>query len=79
MRRAPLRSRIVAGFLLLCFVSCGFLIYSLSTLYRTEPADELAVQVRSCTDSMYHLQYCLGLVPTVPSMYPSLYHSTESP
>jgi hypothetical protein len=78
MRRASLRSMILASILLLCIGSCGFLIYSLSGIYRTTPAKELVILARSCTDSAYHVQYCLGLVPTVPAMYPSLYRSEDT-
>ena len=79
MRRASLRSMILATILLLCISSCGFLIYSLGGIYRTIPANNLVTFARSCTDSVYHVQYCLGLVPTVPAMYPSLYRSDDSP
>lgn len=79
MRRSSVPSMIVAGAIALCIAGCGFLLYSLSGIYRTKQADDLTVYVRSCTDSTYHVQYCLGLVPTVPAMYPSLYRSEDSP
>jgi hypothetical protein len=75
MRRSRLRL-IVAGILVACIASCGWLMYSLSGLYRTTSSDDLRALARSCTDSAYHLRYCLGLVPTVPSIYPSLYQAT---
>jgi hypothetical protein len=79
MHRASLRSKFLAAILLACMGSCGFLLYSLSGIYRTTPASDLVTLARSCTDSVYNVQYCLGLVPTVPSMYPSLYRSESSP
>jgi hypothetical protein len=79
MRRLSLRSMIVVGILLACTGSCGLLIYSLSGLYQTTATDDLPGLMRSCTDSTYHMQYCLGLVPTVPAMYPGLYHSESRP
>ena len=78
MRRASLHSKILAVFLVLCMGSCGFLLYSLSGIYRTMPANDLVTLARSCTNSVYHVEYCLGLVPTVPAIYPSLYRSEDS-
>lgn len=76
MRRSSLRL-VVAGILLVCVASCGWLTYSLSGVYRTTTSDDLRLLARSCTESAYNLQYCLGLVPTVPPIYPSLYQSTR--
>ena len=70
MRRPPFRVVIASSLVVLCIGSCGWLSYRLSAIYRTTPAQEL----RSCMDSVYDAQYCLGLVPTVQSIYPALYH-----
>lgn len=74
MRRSSLRL-FLAGVLVASIVSCGWLMYSLSGIYRTTSSDDWRALARSCTDSTYALRYCLGLVPTVPAMYPSLYQS----
>ena len=74
MRRSSLRL-FLAGVLVACILGCGWLMYSLSGIYRTTSSNDLRALARSCTDSTYHLRYCLGLVPTVPAMYPSLYQS----
>jgi len=79
MRRPPVRVMIVASILMLCIGSCGWLTYRLSGIYRTTPSKELGAVLRSCTHSTYDVQYCLGLVPTVQSMYPALYHSEAYP
>ena len=76
MRRSMLRL-IVAGILVVGIASCGWIMYSLSGMYRTTASADLRMVVRSCTDSTYHLRYCLGLVPTVPAIYPSLYQPTR--
>ena len=76
MRRLSLRM-ILVGILLAGLLSCGWLVSSLSGVYRTTASDDLRLLACSCTESAYNLQYCLGLVPTVPPIYPSLYQSAR--
>ncbi|HEU5013361.1 MAG TPA: hypothetical protein VFT66_12555 [Roseiflexaceae bacterium] len=72
--RRPMIRIIVASLLVLCIASCALL------LDRLPPAPaDIPETLRMCTHSTYDVQYCLGLVPTVPSMYPRLYYSTPVP
>lgn len=73
MRRRSLRMIIIASMLVLCIASCGLL------LDRLPPPADASERLRMCMQSAYDVQYCLGLVPTVPSMYPRLYYSTPEP
>ena len=74
MPRSLLRNILVASLLMLGIVSCGLLLDRLPP-----PPPDLPETLRACTQSAYDVQYCLGLVPTVPSMYPRLYYSTPVP
>ncbi len=75
MRFRSLGLTIVASMLVLSIASCGLLVNRLSQTSQMTRLADLPTRVRWCTQSVYDVQYCLGLVPTVPSMYPDLYYS----